>query len=137
MSEAIIVHAEAYACSDHGDGPEFATFTLTDELLSRLRAVRAAVKEHNLSEARIYAGPDSWGPGDIADELRFNCAELVVTDNSFWFVDQPKHADYHVETRSIGFDALDEAIASGKPVVLFGDDIEELEERLGEAADVA
>jgi hypothetical protein len=132
MSDNTIVYVEAYACSDFGDGPEFATFALTDAFLPRLRGVRTVVKEHALSEARIYAGPDEWGPGNLADDLRLNCAELVVTGDSFWFVDQPKHADYHIETRIIPFDALDEALASGESIVIFGDDPEALEQRISE-----
>lgn len=135
MSDSAIAYVEAYACSDFGDGPEFATFALTTTFLARLHAVRAVVKEHSLSEARIYAGPDEWGPGDVADDLRLNCAELVVTGDTFWFVDQPKHADYHIETRAIPFDALDEALASGELTAIFGAEPQALEQRVSETAE--
>lgn len=128
MTDTVTAHIEAYACSEYGDGPLFATVALTTELIERLRKLRTLIIDNKLSEARVMDGPNTWGPGNIEGELRLTCAELVVTENSFWFVDQPKHASYQIETRAIDFESFETALASGDAVLYFGDDIDELEE---------
>lgn len=93
-------YIEAYAASDDSDGPSFALVLVTAELLARLKQLSALCVEHNLSELRVYESPELWGPGDVESDLRLTCGELVVTKDAFWFVDQPKHAFGHIETRS-------------------------------------
>ena len=98
--EAAKVYIEAYAASDNGDGPRFAEVWATQEFLARLNRLSGLCTEHSLSELRVFDSPEAWGPGDVAEDLRLTGGELVVTENSFWFVDAPKNTDYHIETRA-------------------------------------
>ena len=104
-------YIEAYASSDYGDGPTFAKVLVTPELLDKLRKLSGLCVEHGLSELRVYDSPELWGPGEIESELRLICGELVVTKSSFWFVDQPKNAEYHIETRAQEIEDFFKAIA--------------------------
>lgn len=117
-----LVYFEAYACTDNADGPEFAKLLVDQHFCDKLKRLQKLVVDHKLSELRVYDGPDSWGPGDIEDNLRLTCAELVVTSSTFWFTDQPKHADYHIETRSQGIDSFIAAVAQGEGTLFFSDD---------------
>lgn len=118
-----IAFVEAYAASDFGDGPSFAKLVANSDFVVKLRQLAALCVTHRLSELRTYDSPSLWGPRDIEGELRLNCGELVVTPSSFWFVDQPKHASYHIETRAIEIEAFCESIASApcNDPLYFGD----------------
>lgn len=134
ITQFLKAYLEAYAASDFGDGPDFAQVTLTPELIVNIRRLKALCDGCGLSEVRIYASPNLWGPGDVDGDLRLNCAELVVTSSSFWFVDRPKHASYHIETRAV---SIDEFLAVvDKPsskAFFFGDDPAALEAAVIEA----
>lgn len=108
------VFIEAYACDDNGDGPRFATVEVDDVFLSRLLTLRVLCGQHKLTEVRVEAGPDRWGPGDDVADLRLESDELVVSQNSFWFVAQPKHSQYHVETRMQDIAAFYDAVRAGQ-----------------------
>lgn len=92
------VYIEAYACSEEATGPAYAVLTADDALRRQLLELQKLCKEHGLSEARVRRGCD-FGPGAIEEDLSLNNHELVVAGDMFWFVAQPKHDDYHVETR--------------------------------------
>lgn len=96
---APLVLFEAVVCSDNVDGPRFGSIRADETLRRRLLEMQALCERHGLSEVRVSAGCD-WGPGDIEDEMRLQNHELVVVGDSFWFRADPKHADYHVETRA-------------------------------------
>lgn len=104
MSEAS-VFIEAYACSEHGDGPAFAAFKLTESLIEELTTLSQLCADHGLSEVRCLRGC-MWGPGTIQDDLRLRSDELVVCGDEFWFRATPKYADYHVETRGLSIQKL-------------------------------
>lgn len=93
------VYIEAYACDDHGDGPQFALLNVDLAFCEKLMRLRQQCIDSNLSELRVFDAPDNWGPDNFAEELHLTCAELVVTRDSFWFTDSPKHASYNIETR--------------------------------------
>lgn len=93
------VFIEAYACSEHGDGPGFAAFKLTESLVEELTTLSQLCADRGLSEVRVPRGC-LWGPGNIQDELRLRSDELVVCGDYFWFRATPKHEDYHVESRA-------------------------------------
>lgn len=90
---------EAYAASEHGDGPSYASFEVTLAFLDRLDNLVRLCKENALSEAR-YAAYPTWGPGDIEEELRLQDGEIVVRPNgSFFYTDYPDVGDYKIESR--------------------------------------
>lgn len=127
------VFIEAYACDSYGDGPKFAKLEVTPGFCDRLASLQQLCVDRNLSELRVYEGPDVWGPGNIEDELRLSDAELVVTKTSFWFTDHPKHTDYSIETRAQGIQAFIESASAKSDEPLFlGEDIEALKERVDE-----
>jgi hypothetical protein len=122
------VTVEAHACDEFGDGPAYARWEVTPTFIARLLSLQALCVEHRLTEVRVTDGPEVWGPGDVAEELRLNCPELVVTRLMFWFSDQPKHCSYAVETQCQWIESfLREVSGPGEPVYL-GIDPAELEE---------
>jgi len=128
------VFIEAYACSDYGDAPRFAKLFATKTFCEQLAKLQALCVEHDLSELCVYESPDAWGPGNIEDELRLTCAELVVTKSAFWFKDHPKHSDYTIETRAQDIDVFIEAVSSeGGTPLFFGSNVEELMECVTDA----
>lgn len=132
---------EAYACDDDGDGPQYAEILVDLAFCEKLLRLQKQCVTSNLSEVSVYDSPNSWGPGEIEDELRLTCAEMVVTCDNFWFVDQPKHASYHIETRLQGIDHFIEQLKNAEAElpscdgvsVLLGDDTDDLAENIREA----
>lgn len=123
MTEAApTIYIEAYACSDHGEGPTYAIIDASDALIRRMQQLQELCKTAELSEARVVLGCD-WGPDGIEDDLRLQNHELVVAGDSFWFRADPKHADYHVETRLQDIDAFVNAVRAreGDAPLTFGD----------------
>lgn len=99
MNETRIAYIEAYAADEYGDGPTYIRLDVTPDFKAQLRNLQRLVQDNGLSEARVYTGEATWGPKGIEDKLRLSHDEMVVTHDTFWFVSQPKYADYHVETR--------------------------------------
>lgn len=130
----LTVLIEAYAASDYGDGPTYAKFQVDEAFAGRLAELQVVLNDYDLSEARINAGPEHWGPSDIEEALRLSSAELVVTANSCWFRDRPKHTDYHVETRAMDIEALLNAFNDGVSELRLGEDIEGMMEFVAEDA---
>ena len=130
------VYIESYACSDHGPGPAFAIVDADDAFRRQLLNLQSICKEHGLSEARVNLGCD-WGPGEVETDLRLENHELVVAGDMFWFVAQPKHADYHVETRLQSIESFVKdtaAHAEGTPLRFGEYDEEDWEEYLEETS---
>lgn len=124
------VYFEAYACDDYGDGPGYAVLTVSQQFCDKLKHLQKMAGEFGLSELRTYASPDAYGPGDIEENLRLTCGELVVTPTMFWFTDHPKHIGYNIETRSQSIDGFIAAVAEGKQ--FFGNDLDDLRKRVEE-----
>lgn len=114
-----IVYIEAYACGENGDGPQYAKLEITSEFIERLKKLQALCVEHGLSELRVYRAPEAWGPGDVEEELQLSCAELVVTNSSFWFTDYPKYGDYSIETRSQEIEEFVQAVSTDGDAAVF------------------
>ncbi len=133
-SKTVKAYFEAYAAGG-GDGPNFAKVEATPEFLARLRKLAALCSEHRLSEVRKFDAPEIWGPGNIEGELCLVCGELVVTSRSFWFVDVPKHANNHIETRAQDVEDFCKGVesAADDEVLYFGEDVLALEERVAES----
>ena len=132
-------YIEAYACDDYGDGPQFALVLCTSEFRGQLHRLAALCIQHNLSEVRIYESPESWGPGDIEEDLRLTCGELVVTREAFWFVDQPKGTRYSIESRGQNIDEFCRKFEEGDDMtpLVFGENCEELAELVEEQIGLA
>jgi hypothetical protein len=133
IAEANIVLVGAHATSDALPmSPTFAAILVDEELIQRIESLARLCQAHGLTEARVSACPQAWGPGEIEEELRLQDGELVVVRNgSFWFSDQPKHGDCHIETDILDVPRLVEAINCHQdpelPVVHI-DDAEDAEE---------
>ena len=108
----------ASCTSDSGDSPEFAVIQDAHQLLVEVKRLEKLCTENDLSEARVYFGPD-WGPGDIVDELRLQRSELVVCPTSFWFSGNPKHRDYKIETTNLDVRALESHLVDGGSGCIF------------------
>ena len=80
--------------------PDMAVIFVSNDFLDRLNDLSRLCEHHKLSEMRVYESPYTWEPKGIGGELRLQCAELVVTATSFWYVDQPKGCNYHIQTRA-------------------------------------
>lgn len=96
----VAFYFDAHACDEHGDGPQAAKLMVTQSVVDMLVELQKLVasKSQPLSEVRVFAAPDMWLPDGIDDELRLNCAELVVSGENFWFTDAPNHANYTIES---------------------------------------
>ncbi|HCF4079464.1 hypothetical protein [Pseudomonas aeruginosa] len=122
----------AFCTADSDDGPEFAVINDAHHLLVEVKRLEKLCTENNLSEARVYFGPD-WGPGDVEDELRLQCGELVVCPTSFWFSDYPKYADYKIESTNVDIPSLESALAEeGSGCIFMGDNTDDMKERYTE-----
>ncbi len=118
---------EAFATSEYSvdSAPEYAAFTVFDADIARMEAVQDLCVKNGLSSANYTLYPD-WGPGNVDDDLRLQGTDLVVTANgSFWFDDQPKYGDFHIQSRGMKISALREAFESAKDgdIVVLGDGI--------------
>ncbi|NRC34005.1 hypothetical protein [Pseudomonas aeruginosa] len=96
--------------------PEIAVYPDAVELLQRVKELKALMDAHGLSEVRILSTP-TWGSGDIQDELRLTCGELVVLNNGFYFTDAPAKEDYDIETDPTSINQLEEWVATGAEVI--------------------
>lgn len=114
------VIASAHATSDEGESPSYCRFVVTQAFANRLRHLQRVLRDNHLSELRVFDGPERWGPGNVADELRFNLAELVLTDGAFWFADKPKHTDYNINSDLIAIQSLLDAFDAGEQQHLIG-----------------
>lgn len=128
------VYIEAYSCDNpsYGAGPQYAKLVVDGHFCEKITRLSALCKAHSLSEVRVYDGPDSWGPPGIEEELRLNCAEMVVTNHGFWFVDHPKHANYSIETRCHDIDKFITVINEGEEPIFLGDNPEQLATQVAE-----
>jgi hypothetical protein len=115
-----------------------AAFWSTTIFGARLKRLQALIVENKLSELRVYDAPDHWGPGEeaeIDDALRLCCAELVVTNESFWFRDQPKTSDSHIESRSHSIADFLASVREGVEPLFLGDNPATLEDLVREHED--
>lgn len=130
------IYVSAFATSEYGDAPRFAKVIIDDEFVREVRFLAELIDTHSLSEVRRFASPEAWGPGEVAEELRLQGGELIVTKGgSFWFTDFPKHASYSVETRSQSIDDIIKSIEAGEDPI-FGENIDDLREYLEEAGEI-
>lgn len=96
-STKIRARLPAYFNMDYQDC-DYADVDDLKEMLRDSERVQAVVKEHNLSEARV------WGDAEFEDQdgiTRFNNCELVVSQYGVYYSDMPKHGDGFAETRTI------------------------------------
>lgn len=123
-----ILVLKAFDWGENGFDPQFVVVTDPAELLRDVKRLMEVVQSHGLSEARISCSPD-WGPGDVADEMRLTCGELVVGKSFFWFTDQPKHSESPVQSESFSLKHLIEVLtAEGSGPMYMAADPEDLKE---------
>ncbi|MDF0607052.1 hypothetical protein HZU77_015610 [Neisseriaceae bacterium TC5R-5] len=129
-SATITIYLEAYGCGQYGNDPHFACLKVDQRFIDRLQQWQQLCLTHSLSELRVEASPDEWYPAGIAEAEQFTYGELVVTASHFWFVDQPKHADYHMETRAQSIEEVIKQVQTGQTPLFLGDDLEYLKEQV-------
>lgn len=117
------VFVKAFCTGDFGEGPSFAKMTVDEAFLDQLESLRGLCEEEGLSEVRVTSGPTMWGGCD-ENALRLQCPEMVVSCNSFWFNDQPKHVDYEIQTRAQTIGQFVQNVLAGDDT-LFIDGVEE------------
>jgi len=96
--EPFTLVVEARPISEYGEGPNWAEFTVTPQLVDRLIQLSLLCEENGLESVTVNEGPDLW---EQEDELRIRGNTLRVYGSDFWFEAHPKHADYYIETVSI------------------------------------
>ncbi len=97
----------AYFNMDY-QGCDYADIEDLKEMLTDVERLTAVVKDHGLSEARIYGGAEFE---DQDGMTRFINCELVVDADGAYFQDCPKHGDGMAETRGIKVGDLREIVA--------------------------
>lgn len=117
--------ADAQSVGDDADAPSYVLFKVNARFIDRLQKLRMLCKEHGLSELRVVAHPQKWGPGDVEARMRLQSGELVVTEGLAWFTDSPRYGD-QIEMRARGIDEIISSYENAKPgeiVVLAGDEV--------------
>lgn len=93
------------------DVPLWAKIVITQERLDALLRMRDIVIQSGLVSVTQYDGPDLWGKeNDPENPIRMECDEVSVTSTFFCYSAYLKHSDLAVETATIDFDPLLEAI---------------------------
>lgn len=102
---------EAFACSEWGDGPQWARVEVTQELVNNIHRLQTECLEKALTRVEQSYVCEEW---DNTEELRIRGDELVVDRHSFWLSAQPKYGDYAVETRMTDVKDFFDAIEQGE-----------------------
>lgn len=93
--------------------PTYAVIDVSLALLEKMDSMQRILVEHGFSEIRTVWGPE-WGPLGIADELRLQLGELVVTSQDFWFTDSTRDGDT-IETPATRICDFRTAFGTNKP----------------------
>lgn len=104
--------------------PEGVVVHVDEALVSRLTTLRHLCRTHGLASVSVRQSPDAWLPARLDEELHLNAPHLVVTRDSFWFEDQPKHARDPVECIPVHVDGLLAWFANDDAVLIASDDDE-------------
>jgi hypothetical protein len=127
----VTVFVDSFAENEYGDGPSFAKIEVDDAFIERLRKLQSICEQYNFSEVRVYASPEMWGPNGIEDELRLQCAELVVSMRSFYFTNYPKYGNYAIMSRGLDIDQFCREVQAAEGVLYLGtDDTNDLKNRV-------
>lgn len=103
LQAPVELYIDAFACSEYADGPAWAMVYLTQEFINELLRLQSICKDNRLEFAVKSAYADDW---QNQEEYRLTDDKLYVSQSSWWFRSQPKHADYHVESRYIELEDL-------------------------------
>lgn len=68
-----------------GDGPLYATVTVTSELLTRIEQLAAFCDSGRLSEIVTHDSVDTWCTPEFAARHRIGADEMVVGPDAVWF----------------------------------------------------
>lgn len=112
----MVVYVPVTTTVDGVDGPSYCRYNVTDAFVTRMNELRSICQAHGLSEVRVWMEPDRWGSGDVdvADAASMDAAELVVSDDQFWFAATFRHFAGDVETETMHCDTLLDAFMSGR-----------------------
>lgn len=117
----------AFAPCEWAVGPRWAEFDSGEELLARIEALDGAVRELELSSAKAFISPTSWGPEGVEDKLMLRGDELVVSNGAFSITTTAHSEDFPCETYWCGIQSFRDALhACHGDVVFLGDDVADL-----------
>ncbi len=103
----ITVYMKARSLNEYGDGPRYAWFCLDQVWVDRVKTLARLVKKHDLAYIKVWQSP-CWRN---ADEYRISGETLAISNNCFWYSGYPKNSPQGVETNTVYFDSLAEAVA--------------------------
>lgn len=110
LAAPIELYVDAFSCDAFGEGPAWASVTLTQEFVQELLRMQDLCENNHLSQVSKHYHADNW---DRADDLNIQGDTLEVGSTSWWFRAQPKHTDYHVETRLMNIKDMMAVLAGG------------------------
>ncbi len=95
-----------------------------ENFIRRVLSLRAVCTANSFESVSIARAPDAWLPASLDTELNLNAPRLVVTPDSFWFEDQPKHGRDRIECIPVRIDGLVSWFESDELFLVCGDDDE-------------
>jgi len=110
LAAPIDLYIDAFSCDAYGEGPAWARVSLTQEFLDELLRLRELCENNRISKVTKHYHADEW---DRSESLRIQDDTLEIGWTSWWFRAQPKHTDYHVETRLINIKDMLAVLAGG------------------------
>lgn len=124
LKKTVTMVVGAHATSDDVDSIVGALIKVDVSFMLRLESMQSSVILSEKITQLVCDESTTWLPHGVSDEMNFCSPELVVTRDSFWFVDRPLLAFSKVESKAISFSDL-RAVFNGAAdgeVVLLGDD---------------
>lgn len=134
------LYIQAYSTDDYADHPLWIRIDDPVRLIERVKRMTSFIKENYLAEVAASLPPlDIW---DNQDEFRIAGEQLRVSEDSFWCQAYCKHANGHIETRTMGLETLERLCATDTKIIIHPDDddfqicVEEAEEHFQESQHV-
>lgn len=104
--------------------PSGVVLRVDEGFIRRVQALRSVCNSNHLESVTVARAPDAWLPIGLDSELHLSTPRLIVTPDSFWFADQPKHARDHIECIPVLIDSLLEWFAKDADALTVSDDDE-------------
>jgi hypothetical protein len=86
--------------------PKGVVLHVDESFVKYVQSLHAICTSNKLESVAVARSPYSWLPLNLEGELNLNAPRLVVTPDSFWFEDQPKHGRDSVASIPVGLDKL-------------------------------
>lgn len=112
-----------YVLNSTGEGPRFATVTVTDELVKRILKLSDLVHFNGLLSAVVEESVSEW---DADDEYRIECDVLDVRLDSFFWRAYSSRGDFAVETGTMPIEILRQFHQSTDNFLVYADGCSDL-----------